>query len=354
MSMRSVRARGWENSWCRSGCERRHRYTMSTWNKHYHWKTKGCTPWAKEWFTSHLVGQKVPLSKDADACVKVDKLTGFEGDVELGNRKGKLITIYECAITLAWSGETEDGTSANGTIKFPEVSHENEDNDEAYLFETELLSESSSAALSMYEVVRKKLVPALEEVFHGFRKDLIESHAKDLGHDDEGQNAAKTSAQAAPSAAAPTPSVVGASRSDKTSGSVSTSAAEVRVASHLAISQADLWDLLTNPLRIPMWSKAPAQFSPNVGANFSLFGGNISGSIVQVTAPTRLTQTWRIPQWPAGHHGTLTTELTQGDDSTKLELVLSGVPLGEEDHAQTGLETYYIRGLKSIGLGTIL
>ena len=50
----------------------------------------------------------------------------------------------------------------------------------------------------------------------------------------------------------------------------------------------------------------------------------------------------------------LTTELTQGDDSTKLELVLSGVPLGEEDHAQSGLETYYIRGLKSIGLGTIL
>lgn len=323
--------------------------SMSTWNKHYHWKTKGCTPWAKDWFTSHLVGKSVPLDGGSDACVKVDKLTGFDGDVELGNRKGKLITIYDCEITLGWSGEAADGTSASGTIKFPEVSHENEDQNEPYAHETELSSESSAMASQMYEIVRTKLVPELENVFHTFRKDLIESHAKDLGHDDEGAaSAAPKSTQPSASATAPP-----ASRS-ASSGTVSTSAASVHVETNLAISQTDLWDLLTNPHRIPMWSKAPAQFSPNVGANFSLFGGNISGSIVEVTSPGKLVQSWRIPQWPSSHHGTLTTQLTQGDDSTKLELILSGVPVGEEDSARAGLEAYYIRGLKSIGLGTIL
>ena len=329
---------------------------MSTWNKHYHWKTKGCTPWAKEWFTEHLVGQSKPLNDGTNASVKVDKLTGFEGDVELGNRKGKLITIYECSVTLAWSGEAGDGTKANGTIKFPEVSHENEDNDEPYLYETELLSESTGMALDLYHVVRKDLVPALQNEFHQFQKDLVESHARDLGHEDGAASSTSTTSNAA--AASPAAGASNAPSTQKNassaSGTVTTSTADVRVSSHLAISEADLWDLLTNPHRIPMWSKAPAQFSPNVGANFSLFGGNISGSIVEVSAPRKLTQTWRIPQWPAGHHGTLTTELTQGDDSTKLELILSGVPTGEEDHAQAGLEAYYIRGLKSLGLGTIL
>ena len=324
-------------------------YDMSTWNKHYHWKTKGCTPWAKDWFKQNLVGKSVKTGDEAS--VKIDNLTGFEGDVELGNRKGKLITIYDCVVTLTWSGEAGDGTAANGTIKFPEVSHEIEDNNESYQFETELLSESSNKAHDLYKVVRTSLVPSLEEVFHRFRTELIESHAKDLGH--EGDAPPTPDAIETPKAASS--ATVGIStKSSKEPDAVSTSTTEVRVASHLAISQADLWDLLTNPHRIPMWSKAPAQFSPNKGANFSLFGGNITGSIVEVSAPRKLVQTWRVPQWPAGYHGELTTELTQGDDSTKLELILRGIPTGQEDQARAGLENYYIRGSKSMGLGTIL
>lgn len=328
---------------------------MSTWNKHYHWKTKGCTPWAKEWLREHLVDQSVALS--SKASVKVDDLSAFDGDVELGNRKGKLITIYDCSVTLTWSGEAEDGTAANGTLKFLEFSHEIEDNDETYPFETELLSESSAQARELYAGVRSKLAPQLEKILHGFRTELIESHAKDLGHEGEGASSATgTKVAQAPAAQAPV------STSSKKDGPVSTSTAEVRVASHLAISQADLWELLTNPHRIPMWSKAPAQFSPNPGANFSLFGGNITGSIVEVSAPHTLVQTWRVPQWPSGHFGRLTTKMTQGDDSTQLELVLAGIPSGQEDQAEAGLEAYYIRGLKSMGyvdvtdssLGTIL
>ena len=317
---------------------------MSTWNKHYHWKTKGCTPWAKDWFTNNLVGHSATVG-DGPATVKVDKLSGFEGDVELGNRKGKLITIYDCEVTLKWSADIDD-TVVNGTIRFPEVSHEIEDNNETYRFETELLTESSKTAHDVYTTVRQKLAPSVEQVFHRFRAELIDTHAKDLGHDDDAPAPTKEAAPVSGGAKA-----VPSSTSSSSTGAVSTSSTEVRVSSHLDISQADLWDLLTNPLRIPMWSKAPAQFSPNVGAHFSLFGGNISGQIVEVSAPNKLVQTWRVPQWPAGHHGTLTTELSQGDDSTKLDLILSGIPTGQEDSSQAGLENYYIRGLKSLGYG---
>lgn len=105
---------------------------MSTWNKHYHWKTKNATSWSKDYFTKKLVGSSQHLSSPTAGKVEIESLTTFEGDVELGNRKGKLITIYDCQITLNWEGKLENGTEAKGTIFFPEVSHEIEDDGEEY------------------------------------------------------------------------------------------------------------------------------------------------------------------------------------------------------------------------------
>jgi activator of HSP90 ATPase len=105
---------------------------MSNWNKNYHWKTKNAGPWTKEYFTSKLVGTSHDLTSPLAGKVEVESLATFEGDVELGNRKGKLITIYDCQITLNWLGTLESGTEAKGTIFFPEVSHEVEDDGEEY------------------------------------------------------------------------------------------------------------------------------------------------------------------------------------------------------------------------------
>ncbi|KAF6766994.1 Activator of Hsp90 ATPase, N-terminal [Kalmanozyma brasiliensis GHG001] len=330
---------------------------MSTWNKHYHWKTKGCTPWAKNHITEATVGKQVTVGKSGH--VKVDRLSSFEGDVELGNRKGKLITIYDCAIAYAWSGSSDDGTEASGTITFPEVSHEIEDEGDEYRFETEMSTKSSAETNQLYDAVRKELAPSLRPVFHAFRQTLIDAHAKDLGHDSPASTpgaatptTTSTSTSTTPAAAAPASATGAAPKPSK--GSVSTSSSDVRVSSELAISISDLWDLLTNPSRIPMWTRAPAQFEAKADADFALFGGNVTGKVISVDAPKQLIQKWRTPQFPQGHYGTLAVNLTEGGDSTKLELVLSGAPSGDEEVVEKNLETYYIRGLKSMGLGTIL
>ncbi|KAJ1035571.1 hypothetical protein NDA18_000349 [Ustilago nuda] len=327
---------------------------MSTWNKHYHWKTKGCTPWAKNHITENTVGKSLTVGKSGH--VKIDRLSSFEGDVELGNRKGKLITIYDCSITYAWSGASDDGTEASGTITFPEVSHEVEDEDDEYRFETEMSTKSSAETNQLYDAVRKELAPSLRPVFHSFRTNLIDAHAKDLGHDSPASTpgAATSSTNSSSSAAAEAVASAGTASSTSFASkqakpSVSTSSSDVRVSSELAISTADLWDLLTNPSRIPMWTRAPAQFEAKPDADFALFGGNITGKVVSIDAPKQLIQKWRTPQFPEGHYGTLAVNLTEGGDSTKLELVLSGAPSGDEEIVEKNLEAYYIRGLKSMG-----
>ncbi|SPO30339.1 related to AHA1 - stress-regulated cochaperone [Ustilago trichophora] len=321
---------------------------MSTWNKHYHWKTKGCTPWAKNHITEATVGKSVTVGKSGH--VKVDRLSAFEGDVELGNRKGKLITIYDCSITYAWTGSSDDGTEASGTITFPEVSHEIEDEGDEYRFETEMSTKSSAETNQLYDAVRKELAPSLRPVFHSFRQNLIDAHAKDLGHDSPASTpGAATPTTNTTSAGAAASNTSAAAAASKPKPTVSTSSSDVRVSSELAVSISDLWDLLTNPSRIPMWTRAPAQFEAKPDADFALFGGNVTGKVVSVDAPKQLIQKWRTPQFPEGHYGTLAVNLTEGGDSTKLELVLSGAPSGDEEVVEKNLETYYIRGLKSMG-----
>lgn len=37
----------------------------------------------------------------------------------------RLITIYDCRLSLDWSGTASDGTEVLGSLTIPEVSHEN-------------------------------------------------------------------------------------------------------------------------------------------------------------------------------------------------------------------------------------
>ncbi|CEH13593.1 Uncharacterized conserved protein [Ceraceosorus bombacis] len=158
-----------------------------SWNKQYHWRTKGTTAWAKSYFNAHLVGLEAQL---AGGSVKTTEIKDWEGDVELGNRKNKLITIYDCSFALAWSGQASDGSEAAGVIRWPEVSHEIEDNDEEYRFETELTTGGNSVS-SLYSELRSKFAPTLIPVFKSFRPTLVATHAGDLGHEQEAENAKK-------------------------------------------------------------------------------------------------------------------------------------------------------------------
>lgn len=138
-------------------------------------------------------------------------------------------------------------------------------------FEATLSSDSSVETQAMLEAVRSKLAPSLLPHFRKFRDELIAEHAKDVGHEgdvpaandsgvstpvhgasaDNGlRSEHKGSSVAAADDAAPQASA-------KPAPKLSTAKAEV--VADLSIRRDDLWDLLTNPGRIPMWSRAPAQ-----------------------------------------------------------------------------------------------
>ena len=119
----------------------------------WHWKNKNITRWGQEWFERELTTISIQGDKEGEV-ISISKVTEVDGDIELGQRKSKyvnsfffrcqitsrisslylplifyynlsrLITIFDCKISLAWTGTTSEGTEVKGTLTIPEVSHE--------------------------------------------------------------------------------------------------------------------------------------------------------------------------------------------------------------------------------------
>ncbi|KAF9792814.1 activator of Hsp90 ATPase [Thelephora terrestris] len=332
---------------------------MSNTTANWHWKNKNIGPWARQWFQRELVA--ITITGDGDESVQVTGVTDVDGDVELGQRKSKLITIYDVKIELEWSGKASDGTEASGKLVIPEVSHEvTLDGLSEYTYNWTLTTKKSKPVDSLYQLARQRLPVALEAKFAEFPAAIIETHGKDLTVSSEPsrtgtpvQATDATSATSTATAATPAPKSVARSPPPKKT-TVNTSTVEVE-ATFMAAAD-DLFSLFTDERRIPIWTRAPAKSDPTPGSEYSLFGGGVKGKYVSLDAPKQIVQTWSLQSsdWPSGHEATFTTTLIQSSESTTVKFTLKGVPLGREDEIKRNIEGYYVHGLKSIGLGSEL
>jgi activator of HSP90 ATPase len=67
----------------------------------WHWVTKDAGPWAKE----YLENQSTTVSAEEDGVsAKITKLISLDGDVEVSQRKGKVITIFDVSLQLEYEG----------------------------------------------------------------------------------------------------------------------------------------------------------------------------------------------------------------------------------------------------------
>jgi len=319
----------------------------------WHWKNKNVTRWGTEWFERELTAINIVGEKDGEV-VSIYKVTEVDGDMELGQRKSKLITIYDCKIVLDWRGTASDGTEVKGTLTIPEVSHEiTLDRLSDYVYNWSLATPKSPEVDSLYGIARSRLPAALEAKFAEFPVALIETHGKDLTIS---ADPSRSGTPAPGSTSAPVAAPTSAPSQPKQVEVKTINTKVVKVEATFQASADDLFSLFTDEKRIPIWTRAPAQSVPQAGSEYSLFGGGVKGKYVSLSPPREIVQTWALqsPTWPAGHDGTLTTTLDQTTDATHVTFSLAGVPTGLEDEIKRNIEGYYIHGLKSIGYVQII
>ncbi|KAI5777508.1 activator of Hsp90 ATPase [Geopyxis carbonaria] len=315
----------------------------------WHWVNKDARDWALEYFTEKLT---TISAEEKGVSAQIVKVLGIEGDVDVSQRKGKIITIFDVKVRLEYNGKNADDVEASGSITVPEVAHDTEIDE--YVFEISNYSDSKEKQV-IRDLVRTKLTPQLREAFAKFQGDLIAEHGKDIQH------APGTGPPPLPKANIPQVSTSTEAKSAKPTATVHTQGPVVNTVTiaetyEFNTSADQMYQTFVDPQRVAAFTRAPPrEFEPKEGGKFSLFGGNVEGSFKVLEKDTKIVQTWRLGDWPKGHYSTLTLVFDQGTSTTNLRLTWDGVPVGQEEVTKRNFNEYYVRSIKStFGFGAVL
>jgi activator of HSP90 ATPase len=92
----------------------------------WHWVNKDVSGWTRQWLEDTLTKLEV---QNGDVKAKISKVQSMDGDVDVSQRKGKVITIFDVKLVLEYSGSTPDEPEVSGTITVPEVAHDTEEDE---------------------------------------------------------------------------------------------------------------------------------------------------------------------------------------------------------------------------------
>ncbi|ORZ08495.1 activator of Hsp90 ATPase [Lobosporangium transversale] len=306
----------------------------------WHWVDKNCINWARTYFENELSN----VSAEANgSTVKTLAVTNVTGDVDVNQRKGKIITIFDVAITITFEGKTADGTDVNGRIEIPEVAHDTDIED--YVFDV-TIDADSNAKQPIRDLIRKDLAPLLRNKLEKFAGDLIRVHGKDVQVDSDFSKPSTPVSSSGTST--PIPSTVKANNISTTfSGAAAVNTTTLEESIEMQASARDVYDVLLNQAKVQAWTRSnKSTIEPKVGAKFSFFDGNVTGEIKELVQDKKIVQNWRLGSWPAGHYSTVTLDISQNTDSTVIKFKQEGVPIGEQDITRQNWSNYYWTEIK--------
>ncbi|KAL2755902.1 hypothetical protein ACRALDRAFT_2042156 [Sodiomyces alcalophilus JCM 7366] len=309
----------------------------------WHWVNKDVSAWAKDYLDTAV--QKFE-AEDGGVTAKINKLVSMDGDVDVSQRKGKVITIYDVKLVLEYTGSAPDAPEVSGTITIPEVAHDTSEDE--YVFDIDIYTESKEKQ-PVKDLVRSKIVPQLRQEFQKFTGALVAEHGKDIQHapgsnPSSGFSTPRTLPQPTKAAAASSSSTTQENRGSIVNTVTLNDSAEFRT------SAEELYQTFTDPGRIAAFTRAPPKVFEGAqpGGKFELFDGNVEGEYVELSSPKTIVQKWRLKQWPAGHFSKLAISFDQNDVDhvTVMRVSWEGVPIGQEDVTKRNWEEYYVNSIK--------
>ncbi|KAF5097982.1 hypothetical protein D0Z00_002197 [Geotrichum galactomycetum] len=329
----------------------------------WHWVDKNCIDWSRTYFKEKLPG----ISASAGSTTaNISSVKSCEGDVDVCQRKGKVISLFDLALVLTFEGSsTPDGDKVSGEIKIPEVAYDSEESD--YVFNVSSIKDDA-----VRDLVKKSIVPQLRTALFQFGKDLIREHGSGIQHSlDEvkssftRENTIKSQADIAALDAKPKSSASSSASATTTKDAQAAAAATNNVPKYnteplvktevtFRAPASEIIQTLLDPARVSAWSRSTAIIKPQVGFQYTLFGGNISGKITEITA-SKIQMTWRLREWKEGHSANLKLEVIEGPEDSAVKVSWTGIPLGEAETVLNNFDEYYVKPIKiTFGYGVVL
>lgn len=319
----------------------------------WHWVNKDASEWAQEYLGRTLTNLS---AEEGGVSAKVTKVISVDGDVDVSQRKGKVITLFDVKLQLEYEGQAPGADTVSGSITVPEVAHDTEESE--YVFEIDIYSETA-AKRPVKDLVRSKIVPQLRHALQELGPALIAEHGKDIQHT---TNSNPSSGVATPTwhpQKQRTATPVGAASTTTTSAQFFVNTTTVTATDEFRTTAEETFLTFTDPQRIAAFTRGEPRLFEGAkpGGKFAIFDGNVSGEFVTLEPPKKIIQKWRLAQWPDGHMSSQEIVFDQNniDKVTSVRVTWSGVPVGQEEVVKRNWEGYYIRSIKqTFGFGTIL
>ena len=67
----------------------------------WHWVNKDVSSWARQYLEENLT---IISAEEGDVSAEVTKVTSMDGDVDVSQRKGKVITLFDVRLQLEYEG----------------------------------------------------------------------------------------------------------------------------------------------------------------------------------------------------------------------------------------------------------
>jgi len=279
-------------------------------------------------------------------------LIRLKGEASINTRKGKIFHIYELDIKLKISGKCQDELF-EGSITYPEISVEQDDDDQ----DLELkIDKSPNCKNKVLDAMRKKgglkkcnqtlasvlkefkqlkgeikevkevkpLTAAADLIGRGVPLELVqESKGEDtskMQKDSKSSDTVNQSKEVKPTSE-PVKSAAGMPKGLSTG--------TIKEDFKFRARSGDIYESLIDQRRVESYTQSPAKIEPRPGGSFEMYGGNISGTFIELVSKEKIVQKWRVSSWPEGHFSKVVMNLEDTPDGCVLHLNQENVPREE-------------------------
>ncbi|KAL9237788.1 hypothetical protein vseg_012295 [Gypsophila vaccaria] len=304
----------------------------------WHWSETDCLEYSRSFFTAafdNLPITGVTGENEEGVVIRIMKLDKLKGEAYVNIRKGKIIPGYELEISISYEAEARDAqgnrlVKGEGKVEIPYLSDEN-------------AGEMPEVRVSFGdegEIGRK-----IKEVFVAKAKGVILEKVREYENDMASGGPCRADVEAKKvslkTTAATTKAVVSSSSSseekekrkeeeEKRKEEERRGYRRIEMRERFRCRGCDLYEIMMDESRWKGFTQSNARISREVGGEFSLFDGSVTGVNLQLEEAKLIVWKWRFGNWPDGVFSTVKLTFEEPEPGvTVVKLVQTNVP--EED-----------------------
>ncbi|KAL2535138.1 Aha1 domain-containing protein [Abeliophyllum distichum] len=293
----------------------------------WHWAETDCLEWSKTYLTNLLCNKPI-LNGEGNFYIRIKELAKLEGEAYVNVRKGKVIPGYELHLVLSYEADAKDSDGSSvlrteGSVEVPYISDENAGEDPEIKIS---IKDDGPIGKRLKEAFVSKGKPFVFEKI----REYVDAMAKGGPAKDDLE--VKKVAPKKPTD----------SNSNKTVDNNSVSSTSTRkekrkegfktitMSEKFSCRARDLYEILMDENRWKGFTQSNARIIKEVGGEFSIFDGSVTGTNVELQEGKLIVQKWRFGSWPDGIVSTVRLSFDEPESGVTV-VHLSHTDVPEED-----------------------